>query len=356
MVVFPLSNMKIFASNSSYELTFNENLSYVDKYINQSSAIIIDRKVYNLYRKYFYKYQKKLIYIDVSEKNKTVQTAMDICGDFLKKRIKRHECVLAIGGGIIQDVVTFSTSIYLRGINWLYIPTTLLAQADSCIGGKSSINFLGFKNILGNFYPPSKILINTNFLKTLPKDQIRSGIGEIIKVHLLSGSSSVEGLKLLLKRYMKDEKVLKQLIKQAIIKKNKILKIDAEDKNVRLKMNYGHSFGHALESAANYSLPHGIAITIGLDMANFFSFKKKLISKKLFLDLKEIINFNLKKKDYVEFNKKTFFQSLKKDKKNKKNKYGLILPVTKGVVKLFYCSINLSNNNIINEYFKKFYY
>ena len=355
MAVSQLYNMKIFATNSSYELTFNEKFSHVNKYMNQSSAIIIDRKVYNLYRKYFYKYKKKFIYIDVSERNKTVQTALDICKEFLKKKIKRHECILAIGGGVIQDITTFSTSIYLRGINWLYIPTTLLAQADSCIGGKSSINFLGFKNILGNFYPPSKILINTNFLKTLPKDQIRSGIGEIIKVYLLSGGSAFEKLKKLLEQYIKNEKVLKQLIKEAIIHKNKILKIDAEDKNVRLKMNYGHSFGHALESAANYSMPHGIAVTIGIDMANFFAFKKKLISKKLFLDLRNITNLNLNKKDYIKFNKKTYFESLKKDKKNLQNKYGLILPITKGVVKLFYFPINMSNKNIMNEYFKKFY-
>lgn len=263
--------------------------------------------------------------------------------------------IVAIGGGIIQDLATFTNSIYMRGLKWIYFPTTLLAQADSCIGGKSSINFLNFKNILGNFYPPNEIIINTNFLKTLTKNEIRSGIGEIIKVHLLSGRKSVSYLNYAINKYSKDLKILEKMIKNSIILKNKILKKDPEDKNIRLKMNYGHTFGHALETATNHKIPHGLAITIGLDMANYFSFKKKLISKKNYFKLKNIINLNLKKNDFKKVNQNIFFNSLKNDKKNKKNLYGFILPYSFGNVKLFYYKINFFNNKIIKDYFEKIY-
>ncbi len=347
--------MKIFAKNHFYHLKFNNSFIEFYKKLNKSGIIIIDQNIYNIYKNKFISFKKKIILIKANEKNKTIKTVLKICKIFLSKKVKRNDLIVAIGGGIIQDLVTFTNSIYMRGLKWIYFPTTLLAQADSCIGGKSSINFLRFKNILGNFYPPNEIIINTNFLKTLTTDEIRSGIGEIIKVHLLSGRKSVNYLNYAINKYPEDLKILEKMIKNSIILKNKILKKDAEDKNIRLKMNYGHTFGHALETATNNKIPHGLAITIGMDMANYFSFKKKLITKKNYFKLKNIINFNLKKNDFKKLNQNIFFNSLKKDKKNKKNLYGFILPYSFGSVKLFYYKIDDFNNNIIKDYFKKIY-
>ncbi|WP_440922143.1 3-dehydroquinate synthase family protein [Candidatus Pelagibacter sp.] len=348
--------MKIFAKNHYYNLEFKNSFQKLYKEVNNATLIIIDKKVYEILKNNLNRFKKKIIIIKASEKNKTIQTTLKIFKIFLSKKVKRDDLIVAIGGGIIQDLATFTTSIYMRGLKWIYFPTTLLAQADSCIGGKSSINFSNFKNILGNFYPPSKIIINTNFLKTLNDDDIRSGIGEIIKVHFLSGKNSINYLRSSLKKHKFNKTNLNRLIKNSIILKNQILKKDAEDKNIRLKMNYGHTFGHSLETATKNLIPHGLAVNIGLDMANFFAFKKNLITKKIYYDLNKIINLNLRKKDFKKINKKLFFSSLKKDKKNKRNFYGFILPYNFGKVDLFYYEMNSFNDEIINDYFLSIYH
>ncbi|MCP5046615.1 MAG: 3-dehydroquinate synthase, partial [bacterium] len=157
---------------------------------------VVDKNVHDIYGKdpHTFGHIQHLVIQEADERLKTAETSLSICSRLLELGFKRGETLLAIGGGIIQDLVTFSASILFRGVPWIYIPTTLLAQADSCIGGKSSINFGQWKNQLGNFYPPREIYIAPHYQQSLTDEDIRSGLGEVVKVHFLSGADTADNI------------------------------------------------------------------------------------------------------------------------------------------------------------------
>lgn len=350
-----MNKLEIFADVGTYDLFFSTDWAEIRKDLDDCSAIVVDEKVYGLYEEQLNIQNKTVIKIKVSEEIKTPFTALDICEQLIQSGVTRDSFIVAIGGGVVQDLVTFAASIYMRGIDWVLYPTTLLSQADSCIGGKSSINFKSWKNILGNFYNPKRIYIQSKFLETLTEDDIRSGVGEILKVFMLSGPSALDELIEKMNHYQSDSSVLDGLILKSLELKNNILEVDALDKGMRLKMNYGHSFGHALEAATHFGIPHGIAVTIGLDIANYFSMKLGLIEQELFTKLHETLLLNLKPQDYMDFEFSEFIQALEKDKKNRPGKYGLIIPVSKGEVELKFHKMDESTNSVIKEYFEEFY-
>lgn len=350
-----MNKLDIFSDKGTYELFFNVTQSDLNSVIQNAPIIIIDSNVFSLYSSLLNISMEKTILVDATEEKKTPEYALSICESLLTKNITRHDTIVAIGGGITQDLVTFVTSILFRGIKWIWLPTTLLAQSDSCIGGKSSLNFKGWKNILGNFYPPFKIYIQSYFLHTLSFDDIRSGIGEILKVHLLSGKENTEWILTKMQDYTVDKGVLDEMIYSSLKLKNNILEIDPLDQGLRLKMNYGHSFGHALESATNFLIPHGIAITIGLDIANYIAFKTDRLSKEEFDRLHSLLNNNLERRDFVDFEFDAFVKALKKDKKNDNMNYNFIIPVSFGEVELISFPKNESTELLLKEYISKYY-
>lgn len=350
-----VNKLEIYGNSTTYPLYVNSDWGFINAEIVRCSFIVMDRNVFNLHSQNLVLDESKVLLIDVSEKMKTPETALFICEKLIESDVNRDGLLGAIGGGIIQDLVTFAASFYMRGIEWIYIPTTLLSQSDSCIGGKSSINFKKSKNILGNFYNPSKIIVQPKFLISLDETEIRSGIGEILKVFLLSGPKAIDDLKNRLKLYYEKESDIDDLILKALNFKNEILKIDALDKGPRLKMNYGHSFGHAIEAATNFKIAHGIAITIGIDMANFFAFRKGLLNEKVFHEIRDLLFLNLKPKDFIDFQIDDFINALKKDKKNKTGEYGLIIPISRGEVELQFHDMKLDVYDIVKNYKDEFY-
>lgn len=350
-----LNKLDIYSDKDTYELVFNVPNEELQKIIDDATAVIIDKVVLDLYREQLIIDESKIIEIDAQEEKKTPKESLDICEQLMLKGVRRKDTIVAIGGGITQDLVTFATSILFRGIKWIWIPTTLLAQADSCIGGKSSLNFKTWKNILGNFYPPHKIYVQEAFLKTLHNDDIRSGIGEILKVHLLSGKASSDQILEQMHTLEKDQSVLSDMIFNSLKYKNKILKVDALDTGLRLKMNYGHSFGHALESATNFGIPHGIAVTIGLDMANYMALLRGNISQEHFQKLHSALQKNLEEKDFVSFVFNNFIAALRKDKKNDAENYRLVIPVGDGEVELLPFAMNEETDNLFKQYIEIYY-
>ena len=350
-----LNKLDIFSDKESYDLFFNAPKDELIKVLNDTNAIVIDKNVLDLYSEELEIDKNKVILVHAFEDKKRPDISLDICNQLMLKGVTRHDTIVAIGGGITQDLVTFAASILFRGIKWIWLPTTLLAQADSCIGGKSSLNFKSWKNILGNIYPPYKIYIQDNFLKTLSDDDLRSGIGEILKVHLLSGKHIADTFIEKMNRYKNDKSILSDLILNSLILKNRILEIDPLDKGLRLKMNYGHSFGHALESATNFGVPHGIAVTMGLDMANFVAVKQGNLTKDEFSTLHDLLAKNLKSSDFIKFDFCDFIKALKKDKKNDHRNYKLIIPVAFGEVELTSFEMIGEINEIIKSYFAQYY-
>ncbi|EAJ5709284.1 iron-containing alcohol dehydrogenase [Campylobacter lari] len=349
-----LNDLEIFSDKEKYTLQFDCG-EKIKEELKLNEFIIIDEKVYKLHKSIFEVFYEKLIFVEANENLKTPEYALQICEKLIDKNITRKDVIVAVGGGIIQDLVTFVSSIIFRGIQWIYIPTTLLSQADSCIGGKSSLNFKNWKNIIGNFYPPKKILICTDFLQTLRDDDIRSGIGEILKVYFLSGKENIYKISKQITQYQNNSEILSKMIYQSLLLKNKILEIDPLDKKERLNMNYGHSFGHALESATHYKVPHGIAVTIGLDIANFIALRLNNITKDEFDCLHQILVLNLQKSDFIKFDFNVFIAALKKDKKNYQNIYRFIIPFEFGRVKIVEFSMDKFIESIFVDYFANYY-
>lgn len=343
-----MKKISIKSSIKNYNVHFDKSKIILNNF--NDTFFIIDEKVYKLFFKNKkYKYNSNIILIKAKEKNKSIINSINILRKFEKLKVKRNSKIIVIGGGIIQDVSSFCCSIYQRGISWTFYPTTLLAQADSCIGSKTSINFYNTKNLLGNYYPPNSVKINFNFLNTLNKSEIHSGIGEIYKVHLIDNFNSFIKNKKFFLNIEKKNNLEKAIFKSLKIKKS-IIEKDEFDKNIRKIMNYGHTFGHAIESATDFKIPHGIAVTIGLDLANYVSLKHKYISKKQYFEISEILKKNFKNYTKIKIDIKKFFKAIYKDKKMiNKNKIYLIIPFKNKIIKKKF-NINNKLKQLIKNY------
>ncbi len=200
------------------------------------------------------------------EQNKNMQTVERILEQMLEKGFDRKDCVVALGGGIVGDVAGFTASIYLRGINFVQVPTTLLAMVDSGIGGKTGVNLSLGKNSAGTFAQPKKVYICPELLKTLPENEIRNGMAEVVKHAVIFDKIFFSFLeKNSQKLLLLEPKILEKVIKRNCELKAKVVEKDEHESNYRRVVNYGHTIGHALEVLGNYkNLSHGEAISIGM--------------------------------------------------------------------------------------------
>ena len=312
---------KIFEENS---IKFNKCLLIID---NKISKRFVDKILKSLKNK-----EKIICYFSANEKNKNIASTNKILELLLKKNFHRNDCLISIGGGITGDVSGFASSIFKRGIKFINIPTTLLAQVDSSIGGKTGINSKYGKNLIGSFYQPSIVISDINFLKTLPKREIICGYGEILKHSLISNKKFFYFLNNYASKILnlKTPYIEKSIKESCLIKKN-IIQIDEKEKNLRKVLNFGHTFAHAYEAVLKYSkkLNHGEAVLLGIMSASRFSFEKKLLSKKEFELIKNhFIQFNLPRSIKNNFNRKNLNQIIsfmEKDKKNNSKKINLVL-------------------------------
>jgi 3-dehydroquinate synthase len=344
------NNIKIKSATGDYSVIFNNK---IDDFIADNidfSYCIIDRKVWALYSETeLFKKIHNPIFIDALETKKTVETALEIIGILLESGITRGKSIVGIGGGITQDIVTFLSSVLFRGVPWTFIPTTLLAQCDSCIGGKSSLNYKSWKNQIGNFYPPGKIMICPEFLGTLSELELRSGIGEMLKVHMVPGGDTYKKMHEYMKDIMSNSDTMLQAIYSALGVKKAVIEEDEFDTGLRLKMNLGHTFGHALEAASDYQIPHGIAVNIGILLASKFSLANKLISTSRNSEILNYSNTNMKVEDFSELDFDKFYMSLRKDKKNKENRYCFIVPTSDQGVEMKFFEMSDTTDKLIRN-------
>jgi 3-dehydroquinate synthase len=268
-----------------------------------------------------------LILIEAKEENKSLESIIPVLEQLVRNKVRRSHVLVAIGGGIIQDITCFIASTLLRGLPWRFAPTTLLSQADSCIGSKSSINLGDAKNILGTFNPPQEIFVDSGFLDTLDRREIQSGVGEIIKVHAIDGAASFDRLAGDFDGLFSDRCLLSKYIRSALLIKQGFIEQDEFDLGIRNIFNYGHSFGHAIESATDYAVPHGIAVTIGMDMANHVAAERGLLPISHFRRMHATLRKNYLDYSGVPIPVESLLSALMKDKKNTSTMLGLILPV-----------------------------
>lgn len=273
---------------------------------------------------------KNTVVIEATEENKSIERIIPVIDRLVENSVRRDHTLVAIGGGIIQDITCFIASTLLRGMPWLFVPTTLLAQADSCIGSKSSINLGKTKNILGTFNPPNHIHICAEFLDTLEDKDIRSGIGEILKVHAIDSAVAFDRLATDYEALFSDRRVLLAYVRKALLTKQRFIEEDEFDRGVRNIFNYGHSFGHAIEAATDFAVPHGIAVTLGMDMANRIAAQRGLVAQRDYLRMHDVLRKNYAPFARIPIPLERMLPALLKDKKNTSSKLVLILPVGPG--------------------------
>ena len=299
------------------------------RFLEYPSHYLIDAKVAKLYRLDLHPIvaHPNAIIIEATENNKSIENLIPVFERLVANQVRRDHTLVAVGGGIIQDICCFVASTLLRGLAWRFIPTTLLAQADSCIGSKSSINLHDTKNILGTFKAPQDVFIHAGFLDTLESKDIRSGIGEIVKVHAIEGIDAFDRLASDFELLDADRSVLQRYVRSALCIKRRYIEEDEFDRGIRNVFNYGHSFGHAIESATSYGVPHGIAVSIGMDMANYIAAERSLIPREHYRRMHSTLHRNYADFAQVPIPIDAMFSALMKDKKNTSTALGLILPV-----------------------------
>lgn len=327
-----LTSLNIKSSIHDYVVHFVDDASKtIQQNIGAGDLVIIDSVLTDTFQ---FSDTVTVISIDASEHQKDFNHLGPIIEKIFASNIRRQNKLVAIGGGITQDITGFISSILMRGIRWDFYPTTLLAQADSCIGGKTSINFGHSKNRLGNFYPPHQIFIDVSLLQTLPNSAVRSGIGEMCHYFLIDGTSSFDVFTRLYPLVLKsDSNALRTLIRHSLSIKKVFIELDEFDTGKRLILNYGHSFGHAIETVSNYTVPHGIAVCFGMDIANFISLGLGFLPERSYDEIHRVL-VDIRT-DFVlpSFELAEFISALKNDKKNTDNNLNLVL--TRGIGEMF---------------------
>ncbi|MBO5566075.1 MAG: hypothetical protein J5934_02485 [Succinivibrio sp.] len=273
--------MKIKSHIREYEVFFEEDDSFLENLEQKKEAFyVIDKTVYELYSSLFATIPaNKLYLLEAKEENKVIDIALDICDHLVSFNAKRNLNLISIGGGIVQDITGFVANIMYRGINWIFVPTTLLASCDSCIGSKTSLNYKKYKNLLGTFFPPSEIHIFTQFFNTLSEKDFYSGLGEVIKFNIMTGESGLSFLEKNIHNILKkDHEQLLEVVKRSLAFKQMFIEADEFDHGERIKLNFAHTFGHSIEVLSSYEIPHGTAVAIGMLMANEISEKRGWLS------------------------------------------------------------------------------
>ena len=297
-----MENLAIETASKKYLVVFLEN--EFRKFITELSlkhpksliTIITDENVFKFYEKelrFIDKQQFFLFTIKSGEKSKSVKSKLAIEKFLFSHKNNRQSVLVALGGGVVGDLVGYVAATFMRGIAYYMVPTSLLAMVDSSIGGKTGINNEFGKNLIGAFYQPEGVVIDFGFLKTLSNEHFKNGMAEVIKAGIIKNpqifSLVEQNAPKLLKREGRDESnddLLKQIIVKSIEVKREVVSLDERENNYRRILNFGHTVGHALELDSDYQMLHGFAVSIGMVVEAFFSYKLNLLPAE---DLRKII-------------------------------------------------------------------
>ena len=287
------------------------------------------------------------------ESSKSYHGVIPLFERLIEGGFRKNHRLIAVGGGITQDVAAFIASLLYRGVEWLFFPTNVLTQCDSCIGSKTSINFKEYKNQLGGFYPPSAVYIDTSFVTTLGEREIASGLGEMLHYFLVSSEADLDLFWEHAPKLRKGEGTLAPLMHRSLAIKKAMIEIDEFDQGPRNVFNYGHSFGHALESATDYAIPHGTAVSYGIDLANLASVHLGLLPMAERNRIRPACEVVFKGAPLPEVDIERYFSALSKDKKNEGSQLGLIL--TRGAGDMFkqLCDFDDGIKQVIETYFTR---
>lgn len=256
-------------SEASVDYYFEGNINRLNQIADKRNIVVItDKKVFNAHGARFKSYRS--IVIPSGEKYKIQQTVDKIIGELIKLKADRTTLLVGIGGGVITDITGFVASIYMRGVKFGFVPTTVLAMVDAAIGGKNGIDVGGFKNLVGTIRQPEFLLFDTTLLGTLPEKEWRNGFAEIIKHSCIKNGALFKELQEVNLDYFKKQKAaLAELIKKNVLIKTRVVQADEFETGERKILNFGHTAGHAIETVHN--IPHGYAVSLGMVFAAHLS-------------------------------------------------------------------------------------
>ena len=283
----------------------------------QKNFAVTDSNVYGLNKNFFDSYFKReeIFVLPAGEENKNFQSLHQILSAMVQAGLLRNSRLFAVGGGVVGDIGGLASALYMRGISCVQIPTTLLAQVDSSVGGKTAVDLGGIKNIVGAFYQPREVLICPNFLQTLPKREIKCGLGEIVKYTALNGEI-FDCLAQNLDK-LQDLEFLKTLIYPCVLHKAKVVQADEKETGERRSLNVGHTTGHAIE--LNYNLSHGEGVLYGMYLETKTAIERGVCEKKYGETLLKIVEKAIQTAPYQKLNFAGIGDCLEKAKSDKKN-------------------------------------
>ena len=339
-----MDRLRVELGENSYDIVFTDSFSCLSAEMSKINSpkkilIVTDSNVEKLYGNEVLShlrdncYDASLYSFKAGEENKNMDSILGICKACIDNGLDRKSQIVALGGGVVGDMAGFAASIYMRGISFVQIPTTLLSQSDSSVGGKTGIDFCDAKNILGAFHQPKLVYINVNTLKTLPKEQFISGMGEVIKhgiirdekffSYIRENSESIKAL---------DTNTLIRLSKTNCSIKADVVSKDEKENGLRAILNFGHTIGHAIESAFEFKLTHGECVALGMIAVSKIAVGRGTISNEILQDIENILT------DY-EFKTRvklpdfeTICSYMSKDKKKSAGALKFVLPLSIGEV------------------------
>ncbi|MCR5784084.1 MAG: 3-dehydroquinate synthase [Eubacterium sp.] len=266
--------------------------------------------------------------IDAGEENKTIETVQNVYEDLILNKFERRDLLIALGGGVVGDLTGFTAATYLRGVDFIQIPTTLISMSDSSIGGKTGVDFKAYKNMVGAFYMPKLVYMNLSALNSLPDRQLASGMGEVIKHGYIKNRDLLDKLNNSVEKiHNKEFSFMKEIIYMNCDIKRGVVENDPTEKGERALLNFGHSIGHAIEKLMNFELYHGECVALGMQAASYISYKRGNITEDEYTSVIDICKkYDLPTKFTPKgFNAINIIETMKSDKKMDKGTLKFIL-------------------------------
>ena len=318
-----MRSLEIKGKACTSKILVGEKLENLQHYIPPGNFVIItDTNVGRIYRGCFPSCE--VIEIATGEKVKNLDTVQNIYEQLMGFEADRSVFIIGIGGGIVCDIAGFVASTYMRGVRFGFVSSTLLAQVDASVGGKNGVNFHGYKNMIGSFNQPEFVICDMNLLKTLPKREVLCGFGEIAKHAFIGNAAMCNYIEQNFKKALDlDEGVIARLVYDSIVIKSRIVNIDEREKGERRKLNFGHTFGHAIEKTTD-ELLHGEAISVGMVVASKLSAKRGLLSTQDTNRIEAVLT-GLELPISLDMDREKMIDAIKKDKKRVGNDIDFVL-------------------------------
>lgn len=349
-----MRELEISSVNGNYFVNFHTSIEDLLEVIiaHEDVYVLIDSEISSLYPNLMSVLPDTKYYKVVSnEANKSLSKVAEISEWLMDSGATKTTHLVGIGGGVVQDLSTFVSHIYYRGIDWTFIPTTLLSQADSCVGSKCALNLNGHKNQLGVVHTPKSVDIFPGFLETLPYSEIQSGFGEIAKLAVTGENQFLTEFKTYLRKHGVSTNNLEEVIYSSINAKKYVIDQDEYESDLRRVLNYGHSFGHALESLTDSSIVHGDAVVVGMDIINFIGLRREITDYAFYLEMSELFEEffdHIKVKKSFDANR--WVQELKHDKKMRHGRMNFAIPVRNGDIRIFKTELDDDLILLVGEY------